>query len=275
MNSHTSGTVSRQKLGGTRDERYEFAISLGCPVAERKGNDWNVGATVKSSYVVMEAAYHTFRGKGGRDGGICMYPGAARRAGYKTDYHRAVRDTFVRSIAWIDRDGRAWYVAHNHLYLLPRGQWSQQDASLQLDGEPVSGLALAEMAKERGEVFPHLASLLPHDQRLVRDVIARKPVSAKRLLSIPDAHLRGYVAQRCGGLDRVAAKLPLVERTKDGELRDPSRLGMTTDLLVVRDATSGERFALGVPRRGGKQRTVRNALRSLNGIAQSKIVAQS
>lgn len=32
-------------------------------------------------------AYHTFRGKKGRDGGVCMYPGAAMRKGYDVDYH--------------------------------------------------------------------------------------------------------------------------------------------------------------------------------------------
>lgn len=34
-----------------------------------------------------EPAYHTFRGKKGREGGICQFPGSARKAGYKTDYH--------------------------------------------------------------------------------------------------------------------------------------------------------------------------------------------
>jgi len=268
-------TMHQQKLGGNREDRYDFAVSLGCPVAERKGKEWEVRSTTEASHTVMEASYHTFRGGKGREGGVCQYPGSARRAGYKTDYHRAVRDTYVRSVAWIDDAGRAWYVAHNHLYLLPRGEWTQHDDSLYLDGERVLGIELARLSAERGEVFPYLASLLPRDQRLVRDVVASRPVSVKRLLSIPDTHLRGYVAQRCGGLAKVAAQLPLVERTKDGELRDATRIGMTTDLLIVRDSTSGERFALGVPRRSGKSRSVKRALRDLNGIPQSKIVAAS
>jgi hypothetical protein len=215
-------------------------------------------------------AQHTFRGSNH----LVKYPGAAIRQGYKLDYHPAVRRTWLRSVSWIDTDGRAWYVAHNHLYLLPRGNWTRNEKSLELEGEPIGGIALAEMAAERGEVFPYLATLL-HDRRLVRDVVARRPVSAKRLMRVQDAHLRGYIAQRCGGLAKIASKLPLVQRTDAGELRDASRIGMTTDVLVVRDSTSGERYALGVPRRRGKQRTVRRALRDLNGIAPSKIVAES
>lgn len=262
--------MSRQKLGGTRDSRYAFAVSLGCPVAERKGDEWNVSSAAESR-VKMAAAYHTWRGTDN----VVSHPGAALRKGYKLDYHRAVRHTYVRSLAWIDAEGRAWYVAHNHLYLLPRGNWTQEGESLHLDGVAIGGIDLAEMARDRGEVFRGLAALLPNDARLVRDVVARRPITAKRLMSIPDAHLRGYIAERCGGLVRIASQLPLVERTTDGELRDASRIGMTTDLLIVRDATSGERFALGVPRRSGKSRTVRRALRDLNGISQSKIVAQS
>jgi hypothetical protein len=258
-------------LGGDRDARYDFALSLGAEVAERKGEDWDVCSTLEESSVEMDPAYHTWRDSGR----VVLLPGAAIRAGHRLDYHRAVRTTWLRSAAWIDGDGTSWYLAHDHLYRLPRGDWTQGKDSLALDGRPVSGLDLAAMAADRGEVYPHLGALLLADPRLVRDVIARRTVSAKRLMSVPDAHLRGYIAERCGGLARVASRLPLVERTEDGELRDASRIGMTTDLLIVRDSTSGERFALGVPRRRGRARTVRRALRDLNGIAQTKIIAQS
>lgn len=261
----------RQKLGGDRDDRYEFARSLGAPLAKREGYRWDVASCVGRSHAKVAAAYHTYRGSDSR----VQYPGVALQKGYKLDYHPAVRQTWLRSVSWIDTDGRAWYVAHNHLYLLPRGNWARGEGSLELDGEPIGGIDLAEMAAERGEVFPYLAALLPVDRRLVRDVVARRPVSAKRLMRVRDAHLRGYIAQRCGGLAKIAGRLPLVERTDAGELRDASRIGMTTDVLVVRDSTSGERYALGVPRRSGKQRTVRRALRDLNGIAPSKIVAES
>lgn len=268
--------ITRQKLGGNSEgERYAFARSLGCPLAERTCKEWSVRSTVQHSSVEMEEAYHTFRGKGGRDEGICSHPGAAIRKGYKVNYHRAVRITWVRCVSWIDRDGRAWMVCHNHLYRLPRGNWTHDDEMLALDGERMGAIRLARLAEKRGEVYPFLAALLPDNTRLVRDMVARRSVSPRRLLAVRDVHLRGWIAERCGGLAKVASKLRLVERTKEGELRCGERIGLTTDILVVRDSTSGERFALGVPRRGGKQRTVRNALRALNRIPQTKIVAQS
>lgn len=47
--------------------------------------------------VTGEAPYHTFR-----KGGVCKFPGAARRAGYKTDYHADTRAVTV-GVEWLDR----------------------------------------------------------------------------------------------------------------------------------------------------------------------------
>jgi hypothetical protein len=42
-----------------------------------------------------EDAYHTFK-----NGGRCQYPGAARRAGYKTEYHRSTLEIIVGA-GWV------------------------------------------------------------------------------------------------------------------------------------------------------------------------------
>lgn len=117
----------------------------------------------------------------------------------------------------------------------------------------------------------------PARVRLARDIIAGKNVDPRRLMSISDVHARAWAVGRCGGWERVTGLLPLLERTPRGELFDGAAAGLSSDLLVVRDPSTGRKYALHAPRPGRRNipRTVDCALRAINRVAASKIVAES
>ncbi len=109
-----------------------------------------------------------------------------------------------------------------------------------------------------------------------RAIIAREPVPAESLLDIEDAHARAWAIEQTGGVERIAAALPVIEATDAGTLRDGAAAGLVTDVLEVVCPSTGRAYFLGVERpRQARYRTVRRALRSINGIEGSRLVAQA
>lgn len=119
-------------------------------------------------------------------------------------------------------------------------------------------------------------STCPKRLSLARSIISRKKVSVKKLMTIADTHARAWAVELTGGWGRMTKLMTVVQKTKDGTLLSGEKVGLTSDMLLVTCPSTGSKYALMVPRgTRATTRTVKAALKHVNGIDHSKIIAAS
>lgn len=88
------------RADGARASRLRGRIRGYCRLAPSTNVPITVVDGDSPPVMTGEGPYHTFRGKKGRDGGVCHYPGAAIRRGFKVDYHPDTRRITVGA-GWV------------------------------------------------------------------------------------------------------------------------------------------------------------------------------